>query len=109
MVLDFEVRTQDALWAELRRGLDRALALKTWITDADDGVVSEAFVRRHTRFESVTAFCEACPCESNTIGGVQRLAAGERDAFVDRTTDFETWPAMKESAAVEDMVTLHNV
>jgi len=109
MVLDFGVRTQDALRAELRRGLDRALALQTWIADAEDGVVSDAFVRRHTRFESVTAFCEACPCEEDTIGGVQRLADAERDAFVDRTTDFETWPAMKESAAVEDLVTLHNV
>jgi hypothetical protein len=66
-------------------------------------------VRRHTRFESVGAFCDACPCEADTIGGVQRLAAAQRDAFVDRTTDFETWPAMKERAAVEDLVTLQSV
>ncbi|WP_181686431.1 hypothetical protein [Halorhabdus salina] len=109
MVLDFGVRTQDTLLAELRHGLERALALQTWVADADDGVVSEAFVRRHTQFESVTAFCVASPCEADTIGGLQRLEADERDAFIDRTTDFETWPAMKENAAVEDLVTLHNV
>ena len=109
MVLDFGVKTGDGLRAELGRALDRAFALQTWIADTDDRVLTDAFVRRHTRFESVGAFCEACPCEEETIGGVQRLADGERDAFVDRTTDFETWSAMKESAAVEDLVTLQNV
>jgi hypothetical protein len=109
MVLDFGVKAQDSLQDNLIAAIERALTLDTWVSRSRERATSEAFIRRHTEFDSVERFCAACPCDDDTIGGVQRLSTDERDAFVARTTDFETWAEMKQSAAVEDLVTLQNV
>jgi hypothetical protein len=109
MVLDVGVKTGDSLRISLTTAIERALTLKTWVSRPREQVTSEPFIRRHTEFDSVEAFYAACPCDDDTVGGVQQLPPDERDGFVARTTDFETWDAMKESAAIEDLVTLQNV
>lgn len=105
MVLDSGVKTHDT---SLKAAIKRGLMLKAVVSNSHDRVFSQAFIRRHTQFDSVEAFCAACPCDDDTIGGVQRIRADERDAFVERTTEFETWEEMKRGAAVEDLVTLQN-
>jgi hypothetical protein len=109
MVLDFRVKTSDSLHTSLITAIERALSLDTWVSRSRERVASKAFIRRHTEFDSVDGFCAACPCDKDTIGGVQRLSIDERNAFVARTTDFETWAEMKQSAAVEDLITLQNI
>ena len=109
MVLDFGVKTHDSLHNNLITAIERALTLETWVSRSREGVASETFIRRHTEFDSVDGFYAASPCDDDTIGGVQRLSTDERNAFVARTTDFETWAEMKQSAAVEDLVTLQNI
>jgi hypothetical protein len=109
MVLDFGVKTHNSLHHNLITAIERALTLDTWVSRSREQVASEAFIRRHTEFDSVDGFCAACPCDDDTIGGVQRLSTDERNVFVARTTDFETWAEMKQSAAVEDLVTLQNI
>jgi hypothetical protein len=109
MVLDFGVKTHDSLHNNLITAIERALTLETWVSRSRERVASETFIRRHTEFDSVDGFYAACPCDDDTIGGVQRLSTDERNAFVARTTDFETWAEMKQSAAVEDLVTLQNI
>lgn len=109
MVLDSRVKTHDTLQTSLTTAIRRGLTLETWVANSHDRVVSQAFIRRRTQFESMEEFCEACPCDADTIGGVKRLSADERDAFVERATEFETWTEMKQSAAVADLVTLQNV
>ena len=109
MVLDSGGKTPESLHTSLTTAIERALSLETWVSSSRERVVSEAFMCRHTQFDSVDGFYAACPCDDDTIGGVQRLSADERDAFVARTTDFKTWNEMKQSAAVEDLVTLQNI
>ncbi|MGZ0745941.1 hypothetical protein [Haloparvum sp. AD34] len=109
MVLDSGVRGPDSLQTNLTTAIERALSLSTWVSSSRERVASEAFIRRRTQFDSFDGFCAACPCDDDTLGGVQRLPEDERDAFVARTTDFETWAEMKQSAAVADLVTLQNV
>jgi site-specific DNA-cytosine methylase len=109
MVLDSGVKTPDSLHTSLTTAIERALTLDTWVSRSRERVASETFIGRHTEFDSVDGFCAACPCDDDTIGGVQRLSTDERNAFVARTTDFETWAEMKQSAAVEDLVTLQNI
>jgi len=109
MVLDVGVKTHDSLHNTLTTAIKRALTLDTWVSRSRERVASEAFIRRHTEFDSADEFCAACPCDDDTIGGVQRLSTDERNPFVARTTDFETWAEMKQSAAVEDLVTLQNI
>jgi len=109
MVLDSGVKTRDSLHTSLTTTIERALTRDTWVTSSRERVTSESFIRRRTQFGSVDEFCVASPSDDDTIGGVQRLSADERDAFVARTTDFETWAEMKQSAAVGDLVTLQNV
>ena len=105
MALGIDVRTHDSRNGRLPSVLERIQDLRPSIPGSRDRVLSEAFVRRHTRFESVSAFCDASPSQRATIGSVQRLDADERDAFVDRTTDFETWAALTDHAALEDALT----
>ncbi|MEZ3145445.1 hypothetical protein [Halobaculum sp. MBLA0143] len=109
MALDFGVKTSDSLHASLRTAIERTLALESWVPRSRRRVASGTFVRRHTQFDSAEEFCTACPCDEDTIGGVQRLSAEQRDAFVARTTDFDEWTEMKRAAATEDLVTLQNV
>lgn len=109
MVLDSGVKTPDSLHTDLSTAIERALSLDTWVSSSSERVASEAFIRRRTEFDSVAGFCAACPGDDDTIGAVQRLSADERDSFVARTTDFETWAEMKQSAAVEELVMLQNV
>lgn len=109
MVLDFGVKTHDSPSTNLQTVIKRTLISTTLVSSPRDGMFSQAFIRRRTQFESVNAFCNACPCDDDTIGSVQRFSGDERDAFVNRTTEFETWGEMKRSAAVADLVTLHNV
>ncbi len=109
MVLDSDIRNSDLLQTTLTTAIGRALTLETWVSSSRERVASDSFIRRHTQFDSVEEFCVASPCDADSIGGVQGLPTAERDAFVARTTEFETWTAMKESAAVEDLVTLQNI
>ncbi|QSG10015.1 hypothetical protein [Halapricum desulfuricans] len=109
MVLGSGVKTRDSLHTDLITAIERALSLEAWVSSAHERILSPAFVRRHTQFDSVDRFCEASPSGDATIGSVQQLSADERDAFVARTTDFETWGEMKERAAVENLMTLQNV
>jgi hypothetical protein len=109
MVLDSEVGTYDSLATTLTSAIERALSLEVWVSRSQEGLTSDSFVRRRTQFDSVTEFCAACPCDRDTLGGLQQLPPEERDAFVARTTDFETWPEMKQSAAITDLVALQNV
>jgi len=109
MVLDSGVKTPDSLHASLATAIERALTLETWVSSSRERVASEAFIRRHTQFDSVDEFYVASPAGDDTIAGVQQLSTDEREAFIARTTDFETWAEMKHSAAVEDLVTLQNV
>ncbi|WP_136717018.1 hypothetical protein [Halorientalis salina] len=109
MVLDSGVKTHESLHTSLTTAIERAFTLETWVSSSRKRVASESFIRRRTQFGSVDEFCVASPCDDDTLGGIQQLSADERDAFVARTTDFETWTAMKQSAAVEDLVTLQNV
>ncbi len=109
MVLDSGVKTHDSLHSSLTTAIERAFTLEEWVSSSRERVAREAFIRRRTQFDSVEEFCAACPCDDDTIGGVQQLPADERNAFVTRTTEFETWDEMKRSAAVEDLVTLQNV
>lgn len=109
MVLDSGVKSSGSIRRSLTTAIERALTLETWVSTSRERVASESFIRRRTEFDSVAAFCAACPSDDDTLGGVQRLSADEREPFVARTTDFETWPEMKQSAAIEDLVTLQNV
>ncbi|QSG14401.1 hypothetical protein [Halapricum desulfuricans] len=109
MVLDSGVKTRDPLHASLTTAIKRALSLEVLVSSSHERVASESFIRRRTQFGSVDEFCAASPCDDATIGDIQGLPTDERDAFVARTTDFETWAEMKDSAAVEDLVTLQNV
>ncbi len=109
MVLDSRVKTPDSLHTDLRTAIKQALTLESWVSRSRERVASETFIRRHTQFDSVDEFCTACPCDEDTVGGVQRLSTDQRDAFVVQTTDFEGWTEMKQAAATEDLVTLQNV
>lgn len=109
MALDLRVKTHDSLPARLTTALEGAIAPETPGSYDAHAFFSQAFVQHHTKFESFDAFCRACPCERDTVGGIQRLPADERNEFVATTTDFETWPEMKQSAAVTDLITLLNV
>jgi len=108
MVLDSGVKAPGSLHTGLRTAIKRALTLESWVSRSRERVTSETFIRRHTQFDSVDEFCTACPCDDDTIGGVQRLSTDRRDAFVARTTDFEGWTEMKQTAATEDLVTLQS-
>ncbi|WP_436930068.1 hypothetical protein [Halosimplex halobium] len=108
MVLGSGVKTHGSLHGRFTTAIQRALTLETWVSRSRERVASDAFIRRNTEFDSVDGFCAACPSDDDTVAGVQRLSADERDAFVARTTDFETWAEMERSAAVEDLVTLQN-
>jgi hypothetical protein len=108
MILDSESESGGSVGTDLATAVERALSLEVWVSSSRERVASESFVGRHTQFGSVEEFCAACPSEADTVGSVQRLPADERDAFVDRTTDFETWAEMKRSAAVEDLLTLQS-
>lgn len=108
MVLDAGVKTGDSLHGSLAAVIEQAFTLEPRISNGHGQVTSETFVRHHTTFDSVAEFCAACPSERDTIGGIQQLSADDRDAFIARTTDFETWDAMKESAALEALLTLQN-
>ncbi|WP_070364406.1 hypothetical protein [Halodesulfurarchaeum formicicum] len=109
MVLDTGVKNPNSLLPSLTTAIKRALSLEIWVSNSRVRVASDAFIRRHTQFDSVAEFCAACPCDEDTISGVQRLSTDKRDAFVARTTDFETWAEMKQSAAIQDLVVLQNV
>ena len=109
MVLDVGAKADDALHTELTAAVKQALSLGVWVPSSRENVTSESFVRRHTQFESVDEFCVASPSDDDTTGGIQRLPSEERDEFVARTTEFETWAEMKRSGAVEDLVALQNV
>lgn len=109
MVLDQGVKTHDWLHTGFTTAIKRTLSLETWVSSSHEKVLLETFIRRRTEFTSIDEFCETSPCDENTIGGIQRLPTDERDAFVARTTDFETWREMKQSAAVEDLLSLQNV
>jgi hypothetical protein len=109
MVLDSGVKTYDSPYTNLTTAIERALSLETWVSNSREHVASESFIRRHTQFDSVNEFCVASPSDDETIGGIQQLSMDERNEFVARTTDFETWTEMQHSAAIEDLVTLQNV
>jgi hypothetical protein len=106
MALDLGVTTQGSFPARLTMAIEGTIDPKTRGSRDADAFFSQSFVRRHTDFESLEAFCRACPCERDSVGGIQRLAPDERDEFVAATTDFETWSEMKQTAAVTDLVTL---
>ena len=74
MVLDTGVKTHRSLHTDLTTAIERALSLEAWVSNSHEKVLTTAFVRRRTQFASVAAFCERCPCETDTIGGVQRLS-----------------------------------
>jgi len=109
MVLDSGVRASVSLHTNLQTAIKRALTLDSWVSRSRERLASETFIRRHTQFDSVDEFCRACPCDDDTVGGVQQLSTDQRDAFVARTTDFEGWAEMKQTAATEDLLTLQNV
>jgi hypothetical protein len=92
----------------LAAAVKRAFSLEQFVSGSREHAASDAFVGRHTKFDSVTAFCAASPAAEDTVWAVERLPEGERDAFVDRTTDFESWAALKRSAAAEDLVALQS-
>jgi hypothetical protein len=109
MVLDLRVKTDDPVAARVRTVLEQAVAPETRSSYDSETFFSDSFVQHHTEFDSFDAFCRASPCERDSIGAIQRLPADERDDFVARTTEFETWAEMKERSAVADLVTLTNV
>lgn len=109
MGLDSGGKPDDLQHTGLTTKIERALSPETWVSNSREKVLSETFISRRTQFDSVDEFCTASPCADDTIGGIQRLPANERDAFVARTTDFETWAAMKRSAAVTTLLRLQNV
>jgi hypothetical protein len=108
MALDLRIEPDESLSTRLATVFERATTPETNATYETDGFFPQPFVRRNTQFESLEEFCRACPCERDTVGGVQRLPAEQRDEFVDATTQFESWTEMKRSAAVTDAVTLVN-
>lgn len=104
MVLGHRVET---LLPRLTARLGGALTPATRGPADGCGFFSDTFISRHTDFDSVDEFCQACPAGQESVGGVQRLGADEREAFVAARTDFESWAEMKRSAAMTDLVTLH--
>jgi hypothetical protein len=109
MAPDLRGETGEHVPTRLTAVIDRALPPETRASYDSDAFFSQLFIRRHTEFESLSAFCQACPCERDTIGGVQELPADDRDDFVAATTEFETWEEMKERAALAELVTLATV
>lgn len=95
MVLDSGVKIPDSPHTSLITAIERAFTLETGVSSSREWIAWEVFIRRRTQFDSVDGFCAACPCGEDTLGGVQRLAPDERDAFEARTTDFETWGRWK--------------
>ncbi|CQH49751.1 uncharacterized protein HHUB_1557 [Halobacterium hubeiense] len=106
MVLGLAVKTHEPVGARLRTAFERATEPETRTPGDVDAFFSQQFVRDHTEFHSLDEFCRACPCKRDSIGGVKRLSPDERDDFVAATTEFESWAAMKTSAATTDLVTL---
>lgn len=106
MVLDLRVETPDPPTARITAVLEQTFRPETRGPDDESAFFSDSFVSRHTAFESFEEFCRACPAEQDTVGGLQRLPADERNEFVAANSDFETWSAMKRNAAVTDLVTL---
>lgn len=106
MVLDLKVKADDPLSTRLTTAIERAVAPDT--PDADAGqFFSDSFIQRHTEFESFDQFCRSCPCERDSVGAIQGLPVDERNEFVARTTEFETWSEMKENSAIADLITLN--
>ncbi|ELY81175.1 hypothetical protein [Natrinema pallidum] len=109
MVLDLQVKTDDPVSTRVRAVIEQAIAPETRNSYDADAFFADSFIQRYTEFESFDAFCQASPCERDSIAGIRRLSANERNDFVERTTDFERWSEMKESSAVADLITLTHV
>lgn len=58
-----------------------------------------AFMREHTQFETFAAFRAESPWDADEPGDVEDVPTDELDAYVARTTEFETWLAMRNEAA----------
>lgn len=109
MVLDLRVKTNDTVSTRVRAVIEQAVAPETLNSYDRDTFFSDSFIQHHTEFESFDAFCQASPSDRASIGGIQRLPDDERDDFVARTTEFETWSEMKEGSAVADLITLTQI
>ena len=90
--------------ADLRQEVARVGRRAASPQAGDDRLFSPEFMARHTRFESIEAFCHAAPVEADGPVGVQSCSAEEFDRFVAETTDFGGWAAMRRTAAIEDAV-----
>ena len=71
---------------------------------AADALVSEPFMRQHTDFESFAGFCEASPWPLEEPREIRSVPRRHLDRYVERTTDFESWNAMRTRAAEEAIV-----
>ena len=109
MDLDLRVKTHGSVSDRLAAAIEQAATPETHRTYDGDQFFSDAFVRRHSEFESLAEFCRACPSDRDDIGGIQRLPEDDRDAFVAATTEFETWAEMKEGSAIADLVVLNGL
>lgn len=64
---------------------------------------SPDFMAEYTRFESFSAFCAASPWAIEGREDLDDLPSRELDRYVARTTQFESWVAMRNRAAVREI------
>ncbi|MFB6166549.1 MAG: hypothetical protein ABEJ31_15425 [Haloarculaceae archaeon] len=69
-----------------------------------DAAFSDPFVRDHTQFDSFEAFRAASPWSPERDGDLRDGDRERLDAYVARTTDFETFAEMERVAAEEEII-----
>lgn len=61
------------------------------------------FMQEHTRFASIEEFWAESPWEIAVRGDIEQVPRGELDRYVDRTTRFSDWLAMRNRAAEREI------
>lgn len=87
--------------------IDRLGELRAGDRGSSNAFFADPFVREYTAFESFEAFSAASPWTLERPGALDAAPRPELDEYVAETTEFETWEAMKEQAAKEELVVQH--
>lgn len=103
--MDVRIADLDELEASLSQALDRIGEYRAGTRVDSEQFFAAAFMREHTDYETFAAFRADAPVsldvpiEDDSAEHRQRV-----DEFVADATEFETWEAMKTTAAQEEIV-----
>lgn len=90
---------------------DRLTEIQRQVMDSQAGQVVSmdeffppTFMQEHTQFESFESFMEGCPRNPRTNEELADVPDRKLDSYVANTTDFQSWQAMQNQAAQEEII-----